>query len=90
MSAWEASEAVIEDMVIRLMTYRRSGQAKLGINRPCVWFATIKNIYAERVNQSANAKNIKSVRALPGRGRPTVILMACVKAPVRESDNTTE
>ena len=52
MSAWEASEAVIEDMAIRLMTYRYGGQAKLRIDRPRVWFATIENVYAERGSQS--------------------------------------
>lgn len=53
MSAWEAFEAVIEDMAIRLITYRYSGQAKDRIDCPRVWFATINNIYAGWINQSA-------------------------------------
>ena len=53
MSAWKAPEAIFEDMAIRLMTYRCSGQAKVRIDRPCVWVATVNNIYVERVSQSA-------------------------------------
>jgi len=59
MSAREASEAVVEDMAIRLMTYRCGGQAKLRIDRPRVWFAAIENVYAERVNQSATRYTFK-------------------------------
>jgi hypothetical protein len=59
MSAWEASEAVVEDMAIRLVAYRYSGKAKGRINRPRVWLATINNVCEGRANGSTMQYKLK-------------------------------
>jgi hypothetical protein len=57
MSTWEASEAVVEDMAIRLVAYRRSGKAKGRIDRSRVWLATINNVCEGRANGSTMQHN---------------------------------
>lgn len=59
MSTWKASEAVIDDMTIRLVTYCYGGEAKSRIDRSRVWVATINEIWAEQINASRIRYNLR-------------------------------
>jgi hypothetical protein len=44
MSAWKASEAILENIVVRLVAYRYSGKAKGRIDRSRVWLAAVNEV----------------------------------------------
>jgi hypothetical protein len=59
MSAWEASEAVVDKTAVRLVTYRYSGKTERRIDRSRVWVATSNKIYAEQITGSTMQHNLK-------------------------------
>jgi len=46
MSAWEASEAIVDNTAVRLVTYRYSGKTEDRIDCSRVWVATRNEVYA--------------------------------------------
>jgi hypothetical protein len=59
MSAWEASEAVVDNTAVRLVTYRYSGKTEDGIDRSRVWVATSNEVYAEQITESTMQHSLK-------------------------------
>ena len=86
MPAWEALETVIQDKTIWLVADGHRGETKGWIDRAGVWVAAIEDIYVRQVSKSRTCNDNP---ASPGRGRPTVTLTTCVKAPARVRDKTT-